>query len=86
MPHSNIANFTDFLEKFQGVSNTETEIKRHAKYKAKIAREFIPKMGKLQQEDLEAYFCTLHSLREIDNQFRELLKANSVSAFLSQYA
>lgn len=90
MPHSNITNFTNFLEKFQGVSNTETEIKQHAKIKAKIAREFIPKMGKEQQKALEAYFCTLRSLREIDNQFRVLLNwqaetKGSVSTFITEH-
>ena len=30
MAHSNIANFTDFLEKFQGVTDAKTEIKKHA--------------------------------------------------------
>lgn len=90
MPHSNIANFTDFLEKFQGVFNTETEIKNHAKAKAKIARDFIPKMGKCQQVELAEYFGALHSLREIDNQFRELIDwqmetKGSVSTFISEH-
>lgn len=90
MAHSNIANFTDFLEKFQGVCNTEMEIKRHAKAKAKIAREFIPKMGKSQQVELAEYFGTLRSLREIDNQFRALLDwctnaKGTVSTFISEH-
>lgn len=86
MPHSNIANFTDFLEKFQGVTNTKTEIKQHAKAKAKIAREFLPRMGKLQQEELEEHFSSLRSLREIDNQFRLLLDwKGSVSTFIVEH-
>ena len=90
MAHSNITNFTNFLEKFQGVTDAETEIKNHAKAKAKIAREFIPKMGKEQQKALEAYFCTLRSLREIDNQFRVLLNwqmetRGSVSTFIAEH-
>ena len=90
MSHSNISHFTNFLEKFQGIANTETEIKAHAKAKAKIAREFIPKMGKEQQKALETYFCTLRSLREIDNQFRILLDwqmetRGSVSTFIAEH-
>ena len=90
MAHSNIANFTDFLEKFQGVTDAETEIKKHAKVKAKIAREFIPKMGKGQQKVLETYFSNLRSLREIDNQFRMLLDwqmetKGSVITFIAEH-
>lgn len=90
MAHSNIANFTDFLEKFQGVTDAKAEIKKHAKVKAKIAREFIPKMGKSQQVELTEYFSTLHSLREIDNQFRALLDwqaetKGSISTFISEH-
>lgn len=90
MAHSNIANFTDFLEKFQGVTDAEAEIKKHAKAKAKIAREFMPKMGKSQQVELAEYFSALRSLREIDNQFRELLDwctntKGTVSTFISAH-
>ena len=75
MSHSNIANFTNFLEK-KVPRETQEDVLKHAKAKSKLAKEFIPKLTKTKQKQLETEFCALPSITAIDNAFRDYINAN----------
>lgn len=73
MSYHSINNAVGYCGQGTTITETQAEIKAYAKEKAKLAKQFLPRMTSEQKDDLMSELCSLKSTTEIDIYFRRYI-------------